>query len=321
MQEIILGYFGQKINYSNEKEDSGEINSKFGGIPDFVDDERGTNCVGCKTPLKFILQLNTPYSKSKKRILYLFFCNNCDCEEAWRILRYSTETKQIKLNNYLSNQDEPKISDDWLQTAGVNTLFTMNDQEHNAQKTKTTNRILPFESTSYAMNYISESHLIDSDGKIKELFNSYLSEQGIDDESILLNIPSESNISSDISDEDFDTLETEENLYFPDRNKYLHHFSQKISMFPKQIVRYCFGGTPLFSESMKMDIQNCSICGSTRVFEFQVMSTLVYEWGRLFGENDMTFKFKKDWSTIIIFTCSNDCNAKLADESIVVQYF
>ncbi|NXU54412.1 PDD2L protein, partial [Turnix velox] len=58
-----------------------------------------------------------------------------------------------------------------------------------------------------------------------------------------------------------------------------HKFMKRISVCPEQILRYSWGGQPLFIASppteLAAGVPACEICGSHRVFEFQLMPALV----------------------------------------------
>ncbi|KAJ7421774.1 Fatty acyl-CoA hydrolase precursor, medium chain [Pitangus sulphuratus] len=58
-----------------------------------------------------------------------------------------------------------------------------------------------------------------------------------------------------------------------------YKFMKRISVCPEQILRYSWGGQPLFITSPPADITQgipaCSVCGSSRVFELQLMPALV----------------------------------------------
>ncbi|NXD28625.1 PDD2L protein, partial [Spelaeornis formosus] len=83
-----------------------------------------------------------------------------------------------------------------------------------------------------------------------------------------------------------------------------HKFMKRISMCPEQILRYSWGGQPLFIScppaNLEQDIPACSNCGSSRVFEFQLMPTLV---SMLQSDSDLSVEF----GTVIVYTCERSC--------------
>lgn len=267
------------------------------------------------------LSRNTPYSTTKKRVLYLFYCGNIHCSSTWNVLRSSIESNSTNVAKTIPHEEKNAPTDDWLQSAGINIHALTNDRDfqNNSECIKDAFTNDKLVQKSYLINYISEKNIDDGDIKIKRLLDSYLSNT---DDPIEIKKGSDSDVSSSESSmEYFDPSSIDENDYVSDKDKYMHHFSAEISKFPKQIVRYCFGGTPLYSESpKKITIPKCKECGSDKVFEFQIISTLIYEWEKLFGEDDVFVKCNTDWSTIIVYTCYKDCNVELFEESILMQY-
>ncbi|NXO29890.1 PDD2L protein, partial [Cisticola juncidis] len=83
-----------------------------------------------------------------------------------------------------------------------------------------------------------------------------------------------------------------------------HKFMKRISMCPEQILRYSWGGQPLFitspAASLEQAIPACSNCGSSRVFEFQLMPTLV---SVLQSDSDLSVEF----GTVLVYTCERSC--------------
>ncbi|XP_036246528.1 programmed cell death protein 2-like isoform X2 [Molothrus ater] len=83
-----------------------------------------------------------------------------------------------------------------------------------------------------------------------------------------------------------------------------HKFMKRISVCPEQILRYSWGGQPLFitcpPANLEQGIPACSTCGSSRVFEFQLMPTLV---SMLQSDSDLSVEF----GTVIVYTCERSC--------------
>ncbi|XP_056356709.1 programmed cell death protein 2-like isoform X2 [Oenanthe melanoleuca] len=83
-----------------------------------------------------------------------------------------------------------------------------------------------------------------------------------------------------------------------------HKFMKRISMCPEQILRYSWDGQPLFitcpPANLEQGIPACSNCGSSRVFEFQLMPTLV---SMLQSDSDVSVEF----GTVIVYTCERSC--------------
>ncbi|KAM6064373.1 programmed cell death protein 2-like isoform 2-T2 [Theristicus caerulescens] len=88
------------------------------------------------------------------------------------------------------------------------------------------------------------------------------------------------------------------------RDHTFHKFMKRISVCPEQILRYSWGGQPLFITSPPANINKgipaCSNCGSNRVFEFQLMPALV---SMLQSDSDLSVEF----GTVIVYTCERSC--------------
>ncbi|XP_071423495.1 programmed cell death protein 2-like isoform X2 [Pithys albifrons albifrons] len=81
-------------------------------------------------------------------------------------------------------------------------------------------------------------------------------------------------------------------------------FMKRISVCPEQILRYSWGGQPLFITSppaaMAQGVPACSSCGSSRVFEFQLMPALV---SLLHSDSGLSVEF----GTAVVYTCERSC--------------
>ena len=76
------------------------------------------------------------------------------------------------------------------------------------------------------------------------------------------------------------------------------------------------GGSPLFpSEQMVSDVPCCA-CGAERVFEVQLLPTLL-SFVDLDEEVDLAqLRDSKEWSSVLIYTCKDCCDGE--EESVVV---
>ncbi|XP_030313575.1 programmed cell death protein 2-like isoform X1 [Calypte anna] len=83
-----------------------------------------------------------------------------------------------------------------------------------------------------------------------------------------------------------------------------HKFMKRISLCHEQILRYSWGGQPLFitcpPANINKGIPACSNCGSNRIFEFQLMPALV---SMLQSDSDLSVEF----GTVIVYTCERSC--------------
>ncbi|XP_009069732.1 PREDICTED: programmed cell death protein 2-like, partial [Acanthisitta chloris] len=83
-----------------------------------------------------------------------------------------------------------------------------------------------------------------------------------------------------------------------------HKFMKRVSVCHEQILRYSWGGQPLFitcpPANLSQDIPACSSCGSSRVFELQLMPALV---SMLQSDSGLSVEF----GTVLIYTCEKSC--------------
>ena len=118
------------------------------------------------------------------------------------------------------------------------------------------------------------------------------------------------------------------------------------------IFRYQFGGQPLLythnDEAAKLllgpsdkitlsKLPVCHWCGSKRVFELQLMPSILSALSTSsytdentvnFGENNAIFNLGMEWGTVMVFTCKNDCEkigvgpdeVSYYEEIVMVQY-
>ncbi|NXV92658.1 PDD2L protein, partial [Calonectris borealis] len=88
------------------------------------------------------------------------------------------------------------------------------------------------------------------------------------------------------------------------RDHTFHKFMKRISVCHEQILRYSWGGQPLFitcpPANINKGIPACSNCGSSRIFEFQLMPALV---SMLQSDSDLSVEF----GTVIVYTCERSC--------------
>lgn len=73
---------------------------------------------------------------------------------------------------------------------------------------------------------------------------------------------------------------------------------------PEHVIRYCFNSQTvpmfysLYGKFSIDDLPNCELCGSKRIFEFQVNNTLL---------NSVEGLYEMDWGIITVYSCSNSC--------------
>ncbi|KAL6474141.1 hypothetical protein MHYP_G00177020 [Metynnis hypsauchen] len=84
-------------------------------------------------------------------------------------------------------------------------------------------------------------------------------------------------------------------------------FMKRISLCPEQVLRYSWSGSPLFiaepPSNINQMVPTCAQCGSPRVFEFQLMPTLV----SLLRSTDLSSELVLEFGTVLVYTCRDSC--------------
>jgi len=103
-----------------------------------------------------------------------------------------------------------------------------------------------------------------------------------------------------ISGKDAESLSKE---YGKDSDPTFTKFKERISRDPSQILRYARHDAPLWpvSTSQCSAAPPCAVCAAPRSFEVQFLPTLLYMLGVGKEKDDM------DWASIVVYTCSLDC--------------
>ncbi|EDV23288.1 uncharacterized protein TRIADDRAFT_58416 [Trichoplax adhaerens] len=88
-------------------------------------------------------------------------------------------------------------------------------------------------------------------------------------------------------------------------NRTFEKFMKRLQRYPKQVLRYNRGGSPLLMTATETDIiavPDCPRCSSKRVFEFQLMPTLIYELKEISPSSSVP-----EFGTVFVYTCDNSC--------------
>jgi pre-rRNA-processing protein TSR4 len=90
-------------------------------------------------------------------------------------------------------------------------------------------------------------------------------------------------------------------------DEYFGKFMKSIQQNPEQILRYDYSGKPLWIRQTHEDITNCQYCGSSRVFEFQIMShglnwIIEHSLTNLKAKNNLV-----ECGSVFVFSCAKSC--------------
>ncbi|XP_053127213.1 programmed cell death protein 2-like [Hemicordylus capensis] len=168
-----------------------------------------------------------------------------------------------------------------------------------SHKPATEEHILPSYNLEFQAYYISvveeEDYLGCNDtDHVQKLLKEYQHREGVDLEELM----SES-YAAGSCDEKYEKSEAEK------RDQVFHKFMKSISVCPGQILRYSWGGQPLFITCPSLDVKTavplCNNCKSKRIFEFQLMPALVSMLKS--GDGDVSVEF----GTAVVYTCEKSC--------------
>lgn len=108
-------------------------------------------------------------------------------------------------------------------------------------------------------------------------------------------------------------------------------FKKQLDIFPEQCFRYSYSGKPLLAKADVVEPDNCRLCGSSRQYELQLMSPLLYFLHEATDGPSAYIPEEWSWMTLIIYTCSSNCCPSsckqkssscgwaVAEEAIIVQ--
>ena len=121
-------------------------------------------------------------------------------------------------------------------------------------------------------------------------------------------------------DEDEDDDDAEEALRAGDHTTkvdWLMRFQRRIGRSPQQVLRYCWGGEPLWLQAPPaMSPPRCT-CGAVRCFEMQLMPTLPSRLADA-APKEKAAALMMEWGTLVVFTCSKDCPCEDPKEEFLV---
>ncbi|CAJ1405853.1 unnamed protein product [Effrenium voratum] len=130
-------------------------------------------------------------------------------------------------------------------------------------------------------------------------------------------VPSEAE--AGFGDEDNDDEDAEEALRAGQRVgiDWWRRFQRRVARSPEQVLRYHWGGEPLWLQAPSgTAVPHCS-CGSRRGFELQLMPMLHAQLAAA-APAEKSSALSMEWGTVVVFTCAKDCPAADPKEEFVV---
>ncbi|XP_068812357.1 programmed cell death protein 2-like isoform X2 [Struthio camelus] len=286
--------------------------NKLGGCADAVPSVR-LGCPGCGVcgaALLHLLQVYCPLEASPyHRVANVFACAGKGCwgkPQSWKVLRsqcLQTEEEEARDRSVKQKQESNFAAKDWCDEADD---WGVSDEAESPAYTSLQllglNEAMMSNSSSREVECASQfqqlrlSEATDVSGPLNhadELLKEYQQREGVDLERLM----SES-FAGEGGNEKYEKSEVKS------RDHTFHKFMKRISVCHEQILRYSWGGQPLFitcpPANINKGIPACSNCGSNRVFEFQLMPALV---SMLQSDTDLSVEF----GTVIVYTCERSC--------------
>lgn len=129
---------------------------------------------------------------------------------------------------------------------------------------------------------------------------------------------------ADAEADEFGSDDDEDDQINGDTAKWFIKFQRRLERSPTQVIRYAWDGSPLWMAPPPPEVNNgswppcCSRCGAPRMFELQLLPTLLSVVQTKSPNN--TSASQMGWGTVVIYTCSQDCAADdPCEEFVVVQ--
>merc|ERR1712194_884981 len=88
----------------------------------------------------------------------------------------------------------------------------------------------------------------------------------------------------------------------------------RLARWPSQVVRYCFGGSVLRGSKEAEVVPDCP-CGAARVFEAQLMPTLLFNL-KIEEQIAQGCSEAMDWTHVAVYTCADNCGFNLSADGV-----
>ncbi|GAB2279333.1 hypothetical protein Dimus_013977 [Dionaea muscipula] len=350
MGEVILGLPGGWANNTSEASD--HYTTKIGGRPDWPFPEANLRqhllrCNSCGSDLCLIAQVYAPLpgvnSKIEERVIYIFGCAGLHCG-SWRAIRVQKSDSSV-VSKVAQQAPSNVISKDDLFSFGSEEVDDFNDNED--MELEELGRALSqagsLASGSMRQNVKKNSETSQNrsfmegadNNLVLPCFYIYTEPEKCKDVMSICSSYSSLSIKEKVNDDNNQSDEEvwEQEGYEYDRalnadRTYLK-FKKRIDAYPDQCLRYSYGGTPLLATRELGDPGMCGVCGGSRLYEMQLMPSLLYflQEPAAGGQNALLDNW--NWMTLLVYTCEKSCFKKtdqdscgwtVAEEAVVAQY-
>ncbi|XP_039482272.1 programmed cell death protein 2 [Drosophila santomea] len=303
--------------------------SKLGGQPAWLELEAlpptsQLQCSKCQGPKSFLAQLYAPFDDEFNfhRSIYVFLCRNPDCQEAQSAGNFTVLRSQLPRKNKFFSEEEPSDVGEPLPAVPCPKKLCAAcgcHAPHVCSKCK-------------AIHYCSSEHQrahwpqhkpncgAPGAANVKPLtqivfpefeivMDSNPVESGEDDKNDEARLAEFQELEASGKTGDLSNVsEAEMDKYFGNSaaadDKTFRQFKKQTAAEPDQIVRYKRGGQPLWItntaktvEDQLKKLPNCTTCGGSRQFEFQIMPQAL----TLLEDENL------DWGVLAVYTCAKSC--------------
>jgi len=265
--------------------------TKVGGVPHWICAEpsefSACNCPHCGSKLGLLVSADCPVSSGYDRVIFLFICPRCGKEaRAWRQKKISPlEDEDIIPIPKAPEPVKEKNTNDLLAALDAFNMAPTPTQTTNKQQKKGKKKPkVQYETGAFPAYYVS-------------IFDE--PEAMLDPDRPVIISGSADSTGSDMAEEDGAEVDP-----------ILVEFNERISRVPNQVLRYSRGSEPLLQDPLEIVAPPCPCCGAPRVFEFEVIPTVIY---MLAPDSE-----ELDFGPILVYTCANDCGEGTFTEHCVI---
>lgn len=309
-RDQLLGFQGDRIRTGDEIEKIGgnPIALNQGEVPVPI-------CSSCNSVMVLVLSFLAPleYINIYDRALYLFVCNNSECNnKQWELLRsqinpapQAKETKVEKslVENIATTKTDNENDDDWFGAGGdswVSQSTSISDIEALLEARDKTLDNVSTNKTQEVPKSKQEKASKNQTKKSNKGMGYYIEWEAEDTSKDSYISQKEQQIIAE-QQKDYNDVEWQDEEYEVSADKSWDKFTKVLNKYPSQIIRY--GGKPVWYQNHRqmesITIPRCTYCDSLRTFEFQVMPTIV--------EMLESLSIHVEFGTVVCFTCSSSC--------------
>ncbi|XP_077373974.1 programmed cell death protein 2-like [Festucalex cinctus] len=310
------------------------LTNKVGGLPDVVPGVARAfpRCGRCSAPLVHVVQVYCPLEESPyHRTLQLFACPAAECagrHESWTALRSQCLLSVDGGGEAARTAGRPEPTNDAAMSAsdwcGSADDWGMEDEDQIAPPVPEEHNKAPPPADDVISVRLSVLHLAEPPPDVPVLrpfFISVLDERDEDEdgedershaEQLLRDYERrEGAVAVSAGRPDADGGEKYEKSRARHGDRSFARFRKRIGACPRQILRYCRGGTPIFisepaSGRPTAAATACASCGGPRTFEMQLMPAMVglLTWKDTAADGERS---PPDFGTVLVYTCARSC--------------